>query len=63
MLFVAVENSPFQKQIRVVTILERDVILTACYGQARVLIFQHSQNTPLPGTEVAVYTLSKCVFV
>ncbi|KAK7582636.1 hypothetical protein V9T40_014081 [Parthenolecanium corni] len=53
------DSTHFQKQGKPCTILERDVTLTSCYNQTRVLIFQHSQNGALPGTDIAVYTVSK----
>jgi len=57
---VLVENpSQVQNQCRPSSILERDVTLTSCYNQTRVLILQHSQNSALPNTEIAVYTISK----
>lgn len=55
------DGTHFQKQTKTSFILERDVTLTCCYNQTRVLIMQHSQNSVLPTTEIAVYTISKTV--
>lgn len=57
--FILVDGIHFQKQTKTSSILERDVTLTCCYNQTRVLIMQHSQNSVLPTTEIAVYTISK----
>lgn len=59
LVYLLVESSPFQKQIKPNTIHQKDVILTSCYGHTRVLIFQHSHGGSFPGTDIVVYTINK----